>query len=356
MEKELIYNAKRYLDKDMDSIQDTKASAIKNRTKDMLTVGIVEVTVDTSDPAFVGKRVTGNVVAAEFPITVNPSDPASIDIGLVTGIGPNHLGGLAYDGDGNRIAIDASLNYPQGDVDATTRTNATTIMPVTYNVSSGNIKIPLPIFGQDYYVWIESLDVVDDVDPLSVSKDKFGVTHLSRQVAGYKLITSTAISGGIPTPPTSATKSIYIGKATRTGSGLVVVYTGRIYSRLRAELGEAIVDTTNLAPVDYVDKSIVSLQDHVNTKGSNTISNKNAHGLSVSDIGGASPADIADHRRKQHSPGVVTTVATGAGTGRNSITSMLFPAISGTDVNIKNVVASTEQAYADGELLINTTI
>jgi hypothetical protein len=357
MEQQSIFNAERYLTKDFLYIQTSKENEISNRTIDFNTMGIVRATLSagisgSTKPGAGGwtnglRRLVGTVVSGEFSITPNVTTPgSSIDIGLVSGAPTTtFFTGLAYDGLGNRIAIYQNQIYQS----TNTMTNPIPGgLPTNITMSSGNVSIPMSV--GDNYIWIAYLQITD-LTKNSISVDEFGVVHFSRLANGYQVAVTTT---NVPPTPGGATAWVLLGRVVGWSAtwytNPVVDLTQVTYCNHRAEDVEAIIDSADLVPTAYVDKSVVSAQDHFNALGNGTlISVSNPHRQIAGDIGAASIVDLVTHRNEQHDPGLIANAT------RTSTASALYPKILGTQVYIAPLAPSGEEAYTQGQRIYSPT-
>jgi hypothetical protein len=241
----------------------------------------------------------------EFPIVFD-TERGEISIGAgSTKTGPNRVtGGVAYDVNGERIAIEE-------DATATIVANPDGNSPVF----TGNIDIPLTLTGTTggcavnpsvlgtYYVWIE---YAEDADSTYVDVAKDGTVHYPKILDGWRIrLTGTPIAPSgdgvsiflakvVWSVSFPGTLSTFDGEVSQEGNGnlLSTIPTAiagepkRVYSLIRDRQVEIQIDSTEDRTQKYANGMRLSLHEHINAVGSAEPTPNNPHGLTLNDIPG----------------------------------------------------------------------
>ena len=253
-------------------------------------------------------------VINQFPVKLDVANGRlNIGEGSTQVPNPSILGGVAYDINGERIAIltdetfDFSNDVPYG------------------KKSSGNIDVPLTLTGVTgtcatnpsvpgtYYVWIEYLETNQNLP--TVGED--GAIHYPKIVDGYRIRLT-----GTPDAPSGDGVSVFLVKVIWVGGagfltvsdlpgdqsatdGSNTVDTAptdvndpkRVYSAVRDSAVEIVVDETNKTAV-YASGMIGDLRDHINAMGGGSPTPNNPHALTLADIPGAGEEPLATNNQK----------------------------------------------------------
>ncbi len=271
---------------DLNSFQDFKAAAIKDRVTDSRSWGILRKnaypSVLAAPPALLDS-------VTEFVVVLDTSaGTLTVGAGSNSSVMPHIVGGVAYDINGERIAIlddatyNADNNIPEG------------------KRSSGNLAVPLAT--GDTFVWIEYLGVND---PTYQSILRNGAITYPKLLDGYKIVLTADA-----TPPIGEGVSVFLCKVTWVNAvaGSISVSDGteaqviasiptgnildtipaevkRVYSLVRQNQVEVIVDPATPTS-SYPTGERLTVQDHVGALGSTAPTVNNPHGTTLDDIPG----------------------------------------------------------------------
>ncbi len=245
-------------------------------------------------------------IISQFPVRLNIND-GTVDVGFGAddAISPPVYGGIAYDLNGERIAVPATVPYD----------------PVT---GLGNVSIPLtvnpldpvtPVVGT-YYLWIEYAEDADTSIPVT---DKLGAVHYPVIHDGYRVKLTAA-----PVPPSGDGISIFLCRVIWFGGspgGFASIQVGvgvdraddstgvipaanfldvapvgdvvsRIYCMIRDNAVEVELDFASKT-TSYSDKELASLRAHVLAIGGATPTPDNPHGTAQTNIPGSGAEPIA---------------------------------------------------------------
>lgn len=304
---------------DLNAMQSQKEAAIKSRGSDLLSWGILransypaalDIPVSSTNPAPNLRQAIGELTL-QFDTN---SGLLSVGAGSDPGLSPPVVGGVAYDLNWERVAIEQDLafnfdnNIPEG-----LRSSGNLNIPLTLTGTSGGASSNPSTFGT-YYFWLEYLGVNDTTYPLV---DRLGVTFWPLILDGYKiLITST------PVAPNGDGISIFLaklvwaaafpevitltdGEVTRSnGNSISTIPTAvagepkRVYCLARAQAIE-VIPSSALRPTNYAEGERHTLADHGNAIGSGTVTPKNPHALALVDIPGGTAEPKATTNLKE---------------------------------------------------------
>jgi len=256
MEQEIWQEDQPVLVSDLDRAQFTKEQAITLRLGDEFNYGVVPDSWSLAE-------------GAPFLITVLSS--TSINVGT----------GIAYDSNGQRIAIDGPSLITYNLANATTQTDngigGTTLTPI----STGSAGITITASAPNY-IYITYLNTTD---PTIFTISEYNNSRLFVSgTDGYRIDVEASLNGG-PSPGVS----IFLGEVDASET---VITTGRLTFNLKPDNLLAVVPTAGqtLAALGdpYVPGQSITFPYHVKGVGTGIITPTNVHGLSLADISGTS--------------------------------------------------------------------
>jgi hypothetical protein len=223
-------------------------------------------------------------------------------------------GGLAYNCNGNRIAITCPNKAWIGGVDpaapATAYTPSSPICPTdpygyTLQQSSGNVGIPLKCTCPNCIntVWVDYLQVVNPSGQIVETND--AKTFLVEYTDGYKIYVKddTGTYPGSMTPPTPT--AIYLGRVCIAACCAVDNdETRRKYIMQRGETVSVNWPQVPL-PVPGSCTCLITAQDHVCHVGSNTPTTSNPHGIALEDLGIGADKNAQLHQKYFHEKSII---------------------------------------------------
>jgi len=295
-----------------------KDVAIRHRWSNHTVWGIIRANAypaDVSVPVSAMNAVPNyaqNILQA--PITLDTATGlVGVGLGSNSSVNPNIVGLVAFDINGQRIAIenDADFNFstvsPYGSQSTGNRN-----IPLVAGVTSGNASNVAPVSGT-YYLWITYLPV-NLSTPVTESSwgQTPGAIHYPYVDDGYQIQITTS-----PIAPEGDGQSIFLCKVTwapgytgiltvtdgtaSNGSGQNVLITNsslsgdpnRVYCGIKAQDVEITLDTTN-PTTEYASGMITSLLAHIQCFGTGPLGPHNPHSLGPGDIGinGSEPVAI----------------------------------------------------------------
>lgn len=231
-----------------------------------------------------------------------------VGLGSDPSINPAVVGLVAYDLNGERIAIEQDQDFEfDNNVPYGKRSSGNRNIPLRVGVSSGNASTVAPVPGT-YYLWATYLEVNENVPVV----DKLGAIHYPYKEDGYRLQLTTS-----PIAPDGDGQSIFLCKITwapgftgiltvtdgqaSNGNGQNVLDTApivsgdphRVYCGVKSQDVEITIDVASRTQV-YEDGLVASLFHHINAIGSGEPRPNNPHGIGLDDIpnAGAEPTAI----------------------------------------------------------------
>jgi hypothetical protein len=261
--------------------------------------------VNTTTDA-IQKRVTDIVspgtllnVLDEFNIIVGTnSTGASPSISVQTGV--------AYNANGERIVIsnpNALYNSSNPFINTPDGIGGNTLTPQ----STGSLNISLPA-NTTSYVFI---DYLETIDPNTFTLHKITNQKLFYSESdGYQLGFSHSAS---IIPAGFSSVALFLGSVGTTntltnGIASINQIGIPIYGINPTQIS---IQTPNISGSDdtltYSYSETLTLNDHIKAVGSGTVSPKNPHGLSATDIGVTSEGQLIEHQEFLHAPGIVSS-------------------------------------------------
>lgn len=239
---------------DLQDLQDYIQTEILRRSKDTFTAGIL----GNVDNYILGD--IGDTIKLVSPIIVVDSNGEFIDVASATGLSPDA----------------ASSAYPK-ELKAQGTGTANWDADTTYQIC----------------VVYKETDTTPAVHPVTAT------FHFTRKEAGYTLY---AYRKGVDSLPTNAVILAEVTYVTAI-SILSIVNSAATYFRLGSERVRITVPvSTATRPVNY--SGTMSLQDHINSIGTGTVSSQNPHGVGLRDAG--IDTDFLDnHEKRSHSDGIL---------------------------------------------------
>lgn len=241
---------------------------------------------------------------AEFTFVFDTENgKVSIGAGSSSSSNPRKTGGVAYDVNGERIAIedDAVFDF-SNDIPEGKKSSGNIDIPLTLTGTSGGCATNPSQFGT-YYFWIEYLET-NDPTYSDIAKD--ASVHYPKILDGYRIrMTSDPVAPSgdgvsvflakvVWTVSFPGTLTVFEGTADQDGNGNLVstvpnAVTGepnRVYSLVRDRQLEIQIDTDNDRTQTYAKGMRLSVHEHVNAVGSADPTASNPHGLTLDDIPG----------------------------------------------------------------------
>jgi hypothetical protein len=224
-----------------------------------------------------------------------------VGLGSDPGVNPAIVGLVAYDLNGQRIAIEQDEDFEfDNNVAYGHRSSGNRNIPLAVGASSGNASTVAPVPGT-YYLWVTYLEANENVPVV----DKLGAIHYPYIDDGYRIQLTTS-----PVAPDGDGQSIFLCKITwapgftgiltvtdgqaSNGSGQNILDTApivsgdprRVYCGIKSQDVEIALDAANKTIV-YQDGLITSLAAHVNAMGAGTPTPDNPHAIALINIPGA---------------------------------------------------------------------
>lgn len=331
-----FFSGQRVIRQILDWLQQSKADAIKERIEDIYSDGVVAE--DTNNLATVGNlgilgKDTNNTLTDFFHVQVNT--------------------GVAYKS-GERILVDSNT-IPYNYANLVHTTDDGSGSPIVTPRSTGTFDIPLTATFTNY-VWAAYVQTTDDsvftLHKLTSLKQFYKITD------GYEiLVTTTNVN---PNPD----RYLLLGVVNLTGSNTAVAANISIAARphYRATKLRVSIETNNIGvtdrPATYTTGNLnLSLDDHIKSIGTGTVSPINPHGLSADDLGLTEDELVRSHRQNEHQNGII------AGTTANPAPTIsalyaqvvdVFPHGIGDYVTVKPLLGG-EFALIDGKAFSNAT-
>lgn len=287
-----FFSGQRVIRQVLDWLQTSKAQAIEERIQDVFSDGVVDA--DTNNAATFGNlgvvgKDTNNALTDFFHIQV------------LTGVGYKS---------GERILVDnATITYNYANLLHTTDDGSGNL--VSTPLSTGTFNIPVTATFTNY-IWAAYIQTTDD-SVFTLSKIT-SVKQFYKRTDGYEIFVNT--TGINPDPD----RYILLGTVNLTGSNTAVAANISIAGRshYRATKLRVSIETNNVGitdrPATYATGNLnLSLDDHIKSVGTGTISPINPHGLSANDLGLTEEELVRSHRQNEHQNGIIAgTTATPA--------------------------------------------
>lgn len=219
--------------------------------------------------------------------------------------------GIAYNSNGERILLlDGSVLFNSANSSTTTPNGigGNTLTPI----STGSLNISIPV-NTISYIFIDYLQTVDSL-LFTIHKVTSQKLFYS-QTDGYKIGISSS-PGVVPTGFSSA--SIFLGSVTTLNSLVNGIFninqTGIAIFGVHPQQVQVQTPQVNKsdATTTYTSGLTTTLDAHVRSIGSGTVTPFNPHGLSGSDIGVSALGGV-EHQEFLHCPGIISPSISGNG-------------------------------------------
>jgi hypothetical protein len=302
---------------DFDFETQARVNELRRRWVDSHTWGVVR---DNAYPVVVNIPVSPinavpnrKWIINQFPIKLDVTNGrVSIGEGSTQAPNPTIVGGVAYDINGERIAIlqDETFDF-NNDIPEGKRSSGNIDIPLTLTGVTGDCVVNPSVPGT-YYLWMEYLEV-NNITP-TVGED--GSVHYPQIMDGYRIRLTAD-----PNAPSGDGVSVFLAKVVWVGgAGFLTVSDlpgfqsaddgsnfvttipttsgdpKRVYSAARDNTVEIVVDATNKTVV-YASGMLGSLRDHINAIGGGLPTPNNPHGLTLADIPGAGEEPVATNNQ-----------------------------------------------------------
>lgn len=308
------------------SLSQFTQEAVKERLTDYVDDGIV-------------RKEAGSTF--EFAMTPNTLDGTKIDVSL----------GTAYSS-GERIFVGTNILY---DPTNPYKTDIASGKPTPQ--STGNIAVTLADYTLNTfnYFWIQYLQTIDvtqfAIHP--VTSEKF----FTRQTDGYWIIVDTT-HDPISNP---LANSVFLGTVKAAGGAIPIppvniTTTNRIYALLHyntVKIHTPKADRSD-ATITYVADTLYTVDSHIKSMGTGTITATNPHGLTVADLGsgGAEPLNQLYAKETQANkirPFTITEITGG-------MYSQVIVVDPGDDFLAIANLTPTESLYVNGQRMVKNDI
>ena len=271
-----LFSGMRIFKEVLDFFQNSKTEAIRERTDDLFTNGVLENALNNM--GIIGKD-------ADALLQV---DRVKVDTGI------------AYFA-GERVLIDdATIAYDATKISDTTDNGKG--LPVATPHSTGSFDIPITL-GVINYLYIAYLQTTDETQ-FSLQK-RTSEKLFYKRTDGYEVQINT--TGVNP----DSNRFIFLGQVDATGG------TGTIIASNISLVGRAVtttdirrigIETANLTKTDRPSSYALGnkkllLDDHIKSVDNGLVSPINPHGLDILDLGVAPNQTVEEHRKLEHSKG-----------------------------------------------------
>lgn len=237
-----------------------------------------------------GQIKTSNIITDTFSAGIDNATPSGEGFLVIpgnnnTGANPSvnvTLGGIAYDGSGNRIYVspsDISL-YNLANTTATTNDGLGTFISTPQ--STGVVNIPLTQLSQNY-LWVDYLATIDTTAYTLNQETNAKIFY--KQTDGYFIRVTT-----VNVAPTI--NSIFLASINMTGGGAVansnISQIGRSYYQVLPNIVPITTPLANLSDrtPQYNPATVYTLEAHIKSVGTGPgISPYNPHNMSLNDLG-----------------------------------------------------------------------
>jgi hypothetical protein len=273
-----LFSGQRVIKQILDWLQTSKADAIEERITDVYSDGVVD-----------GLFSNLNIVGKDLEPTLTDFFHVQVNTGA------------AYK-NGERILLDnAFITYDTSNLTHTTDNGAG--FPLSTPRSTGSFDVPLAT-GFINYIYIAYVQTTDDsvftLHKITSTKQFY------KRTDGYEILVNT--TGLNPDPG----RYLVLGTVNLTGINTAVASNISIAPRshFRTTKLRVGIQTNNIGitdrPAVYSTGNLdLSLDDHVKSVGTGTISPINPHGLSADDLGLTESQLVRSHRRSEHQAGII---------------------------------------------------
>jgi hypothetical protein len=273
-----FFSGQRVIQQVLDWFNLSKNQAITERITDSHTNGVVDTELNNM-----------NIVGKDLDAALTDFFHVKVDTGI------------AYK-NGERIYINpANVTY-----DATNPTDTTDDgkgNPIATPHSTGSFDIPLTA-GFINYLYIAYLQTTDE-NEFTLHK-LTNAKQFYKRTDGYQIVVNT--TGVNP----NSSLYILLGQVNLTGFNQAIASNIDITARpiYRVKKKRVQIETNNVGltdrPTTYaVGQQILSLDDHIKSVGTGTISPFNPHGTSAADLGLEENELVRSHRLNEHAPGLI---------------------------------------------------